>query len=367
MLRRIGLLAFLFGAGLSACGDAERDSPTGVQAGGSGGDGGAGGDGGEGGTGGSPLPDVRRLTPRLAGIVDPLAAAGVRGMLSRDKVGGDVMYPLQRFYDVFSDEFEYLVFMTQDDESFAWGNYTTVNRSGVPGIGSGVKWSHPESPSRKVLAAIAQRLGPDGPTIHEIAHHWVGWLSEDLGFDMFHWRYAGVHGRLGGFDPDSLFCETPAGTRPPCEPDSEGISSYVVDEFDLNSNKRIPYAPLELYLMGLVPPEEVPPVPILIDVVSNDGLPGFKRLIRARGMRTVTIDDIIAKHGLRPLATTEEERTFRVGFVLVTAEEPTDEQIEVGDNWVQEVSCQKPVTLTAYCFGDATRGLGIMKVDMPEP
>ncbi|HWV37885.1 MAG TPA: hypothetical protein VN033_05345 [Vulgatibacter sp.] len=377
MSRRIALLAFSCWAGLSACGGGvERDGAAAVQPGGSGGGGGggsggdgeggtggAGGSGSEGGAGGSAVGDVRRLTPRLAGIVDPLAAAGIRGKLYLTD-DADVFHSLHRFYEVFPDEFDFVVFMTEVGYPPAVGVYTTVNREAMPSIGRKWKIADQRSPSRRVLGAISQKYGSAGPTLHEIAHHWAAWLSNDLGFSQGHWYYAGVNGILGGFDPETLFCEAPEGARPPCEPDFDGFTSYVVDDFGRFGN-FVRYAPLELYLMGLVPPEEVPPTPILREVESNTELPDGRRRIRARSLSTVTIEDIIEHHGLRPLATAEE-RTLRVAFVLVTEEEPTEEQIETADGFVQVVSCEKPVDWT-YCFGDATRGLASMKVDLPKP
>lgn len=87
----------------------------------------------------------------------------------------------------------------------------------------------------------------------------------------------------------------------------------------------------------------------------NEKRPDSKRLIRTESMRVLTVDDIIEVHGLGPLAR-DEERIFRTAYVLVAPEEPTEEQIEIADNWVQEIGCQKPVTETKYSFEEPRAG-----------
>jgi hypothetical protein len=116
--------------------------------------------------------------------------------------------------------------------------------------------------------------------------------------------------------------------------------------------------------MGLVPPEEVPPIPVFMDVLENTRLPGSIRAIRAQSLRTVTIEDIIEVHGPRALAT-EAERSFRAAFVLVTAEEPTAEKIELADGWAAMFGCHD-ADRWLLCFEEATQGLATMRIDLPE-
>lgn len=287
----------------------------------------------------------------------------MRATLHREP-GAKLHEPLKRFYEVFPDEFDFVFFFVES-EGLTYGIHVLVNRPAIPG--TGIRWSYrdPNVPAEKLRSAIVLRLGNNGPTLHELAHHWAVELPSSMGFMPPHWGYAGVNGQLGGFDPDSLECENPPGAKPPCEPDDDGPTSYVVDSFGLNANggDSIPYAPLELYLMGLLPPEEVPDVPIFEGIETSLPLQDGRRLFRARGPRIVTIDDIIAVHGLRPLAT-EEERHFRAAFVLVTSEQPTLDQIRQADNWVAVFACQKP-NARLYCFDDATHGLATISVDLP--
>lgn len=294
-----------------------------------------------------------------------MAAHGIHQMLFLTDAG-DPIHPLHRFYEVFPDDFDFVFFLTEAPGSPAVGVHMAVNRPAMPGTGIDWPYSHPRSPSPILRSAIALRLGTNGPTLHEVAHHWGVHLSPSFGFTGGHWGYAGVGGQLGGFDPESLFCETPEGARPPCEPDDDGATSYVVDSFGLvaNGGDSVPYAPIELYLMGLVPAEEVPPIPVFEDVLEDTRLPDFRRVIRAQSLRTVTIDDIVDVHGPRAPAA-PEDRTFRGAFVLVTAEEPTLEQIELADSWAAMFGCHDE-DRWLLCFEDATFGLASMDIDLPE-
>lgn len=384
MARWLGLLVLVGVLGLVGCGDEPGGSSPGSQdggngggpgqggdggsagaggSGGAGGQGGNGGNGGSGGGGGTELPTVRVYSPRLAGIVDADVADSVREKL-RQNPEADLIHALELFYDVFPDEFDFVFFFTEVEGSSASGIHTPMNRPAIPGTGIDSAYSNPRSPSSTLRSAISLRLGSNGPTLHEVLHYWAVNLSTDLGFYRSHWQYAGVNGQLGGFDPDTLYCQTPAGTRPPCTPEGDGTTIYVVDHFGgiANGGDSVPYAPLELYLMGLIPSEEVPPTPIFVDVVEDELVEGI-RIIRAQELRIVEIEDIIAEHGARTLKT-EDERAFRAAFVLVTEEEPTTAQIEMADKWVAMFGCHDPERWL-YCFEEATDGLATMDVILP--
>jgi hypothetical protein len=81
-----------------------------------------------------------------------------------------------------------------------------------------------------------------------------------------------------------------------------------------------PYAPLELYIMGLVPAEDVPPMHIL----SEPDLTNSER-IAAASVQTVTLEDIIAAHGgTRSPAPDESQKAFVAAFIVVQDDPFTD-------------------------------------------
>src|SRR5690606_33315670 len=96
------------------------------------------------------------------------------------------------------------------------------------------------------------------------------------------------------------------------------------------------YTPLDLYLMGALGPEEVPPFRLLDpdpeaeELLDCDG----RRLSRASApqrceplavpgsFRTLTIDDVIEAEGPREPTAEDAPRSFRVAFLLFDDERP---------------------------------------------
>lgn len=376
MKRSAMMFAVLFLVGFAACGEGD-DGKAVTGAGGAGGAGGAdaaaggaGGGGGEGGAGGAggeggkevakfpPHPKVRRLSSHLVGIVDAEATQGMQEFLGSQ--GGDPGPALKILYEVYPDQFDFALFLVESEGS-TFGMHKAMNRPRIRGTGAGPV-SDRRSPSRKLRSVIGLKLAPLGPTQHEIAHHWGAYLASKFGFAGGHWGHAGVNGVLGGFDPDTLFCHSPAGKRPPCAPDPDGATSYVVDYYNPNVGAKY-FAPLELYLMGLVPAEDVSPIPVFRDIVERTDLPGNKLLVRAKSLEEVTIEDIIEAHGVREPAS-EEDRSFRAVFVLLTAEDPTPEQIEMADEHARAEDC-KTSPEWRRCFDESVHGLATLEVEVP--
>jgi hypothetical protein len=80
------------------------------------------------------------------------------------------------------------------------------------------------------------------------------------------------------------------------------------------------YSPLELYIMGLVPAEDVPPIHIL----SEPDLTNSER-VTAASVQTVTLDDIIAAHGgTRSPTSDESQKAFSAAFIVMQDDSFTD-------------------------------------------
>jgi hypothetical protein len=113
---------------------------------------------------------------------------------------------------------------------------------------------------------------------------------------------------------------------------------------------RSVYSPLDLYLMGMIPKEQVPPM-LLIDNPAID-----KTLVPQLGVtvtgtaKTVTIDDIVAAEGERiPNAATAQKK-FNVGFVLLT---------RPGDNTNAATQAIETLRIAwAGSLADQTSGIG---------
>lgn len=85
----------------------------------------------------------------------------------------------------------------------------------------------------------------DGPILHELMHRWGNYII-DCDYGICHWGDSNIYGRLGGY---------------------KGINK-IENNSNILSYKRYwsgPYAPFELYLMGLISKEEVPDITIMED------------------------------------------------------------------------------------------------------
>jgi hypothetical protein len=154
----------------------------------------------------------------------------------------------------------------------------------------------------RLKSVIYQSFASTGVFDHEIAHTWGAAIGQSLGLtDGPHWNeMTDICGQLGNyyFDPSGNI----------------GRFSYLGDgtwEFIPNSDV-LPYCPLELYMMGLIPPEEVPPIHILHSPDTND-----LEHITAASYETITIEDIItAEGGERIPSVAESQKDFNLAFIV---------------------------------------------------
>jgi hypothetical protein len=222
------------------------------------------------------------------------------------------------------DNFDFLVFLSTFDyalpESGAEGFYLPV-RNDVQGINQPIfDYSAQFGSASKLqgtvdLGSVMQlAAAPYGPLLdtnvrllnHELMHRFGGYVryldqngmnSSLLGKDSAHWSYlldtkgSIMYGNGWKVNQDGTFTATAA---------------------------RSAYSPLDLYLMGLIPKEQVPPM-LLIEnpAIDKNQLPQLGATVTGTA-RTVTIDDIIAAEGDRIPNAAASQKKFNVGFVLLS-------------------------------------------------
>jgi hypothetical protein len=269
----------------------------------------------------------------LGGIVNLIDADAAQDLddFLLEKPMANLTRPLNLFLTYYEERYDFVFLFSEND---------------FPGIGAAGAFVPINSPARVGTGAVSEILEPgirtNGrvkgaigvqyrslPFAHEIAHYSAVLFDKSFGFgvgkgysDQGHWGFAGVHGILGGFDPKTLSCQTPPGAAPKdCEPEANGRYRYVVGAFGPSGNV-VPYAPLELYLMGLGTLDEVPTeIPLLQDAEEVKGsLDASTRteVVEAAGMSTIAMSDITARYGVvTPLPA--NERHFTSAFVIVSA------------------------------------------------
>jgi len=322
-----------------------------------------------------PLPNGGRQYHGIANIVDPALVQVIEAVLRTAEPATDYAPVAQAFYALYPDEYDFLYFFLdhQLDDAEAEGAFNVVNRPAISGTGIDAPTALSKFGSNgrlKGSSGFQAAMAGDFPALaHETAHYWANYLDPALGFGHDnqvdygpHWGLTGVYGQLGGFDPSSVVCSSPEGAKPPnCEVDPDtGYSIYQTAPFAPNTNTflGIPYAPLELYLMGLVPKSMVPTIPVIENgnvfvLLSNAAL------LRAHGVGQITIDDIVARHGTRAPAS-EAEKHFSSAFVLVTASPAPDAALDPIVEFAQLFGGTAPANSGAMSFADHTGGLATM-------
>ena len=233
-----------------------------------------------------------------------------------------------RFYERFNDEFDFLIFISnvqEPDQGSLWpfAAYDFV-KNDVQGIGLDNFFDDGWGSAGKLQGVIFfQYFGvwldeqgtytSLGTLIHELMHRWANYIVPPYPPDA-HWGFNSQHGWLGG---------------PMSELIDLGDGKFSIGRWPIHHPG---YSPIELYLAGFIPPENVPDLTIAEDgkllldeegewVIDDNG----KFIITASGFKTYTIEDIIAEHGPRVPDHSQAQKDFRAAVILLVSEEfPVD-------------------------------------------
>jgi hypothetical protein len=300
--------------------------------------------------GGPPLPNGGRQYKTIVNLVDPAVVQAIEAVLN-ETAGADYSSATQAFYAQYPDEYDFLYFFLDHTlpNANAEASFDVANRPAIPGTGVDTAVAHTTFGSRGHLrGATAFQATTDNafPAIaHETAHYWANYLDPALGFGHDkttdygpHWGITGVYGQLGGFDPKSVGCVDPEDAAPPaCNLDPMlGTYSYVMSAFAPNTNTflGIPYAPLELYMMGLVPQSDLPDSFQVVQDAQFDGLIQSISLVEGSGIGAIKVSDIVARHGVRAPAA-DADKHFTAAFVVVSATPEPDAMLDQVVTWQQ--------------------------------
>jgi len=201
--------------------------------------------------------------------------------------------------------------------------FNTTVRSFESGIGDRELAFPPQSPDSfrgHVFLPTREDL-PAGRFFHELGHFWSAYLDgptslrDHLQFFGNHWGFTSVGGLLGGWLPGSLV--------------DLGNDTYQAEVASAGRASNLtPFALLELYLMGLVGAEEVPPVEVALDVsileLDDQGLTTFMNT----AFETITIGQIIEANGLRIPDVDHSPKNISLGLVILANHPLSDSEWE---------------------------------------
>ena len=211
------------------------------------------------------------------------------------------------FYKYFEDKFDFLMFITVDRLFLDTGSagFYVGAKNDVRGIGKDIFSRTRDYGSAGQLRGVVFFSAPHefrSVFLHEVMHSWGASVLPGEVSDGIHWlNPSDLGGQLEGN------CDVPFD-----EIVELGEDRYLLPEC---SWPRV-YSPLELYLAGFIPPEEVPD----FWVASDGQWIEFRREFTAGEIRRYTVEDVIAAHGRRVPDASQAQREFRAAAILLIDE-----------------------------------------------
>ena len=211
-------------------------------------------------------------------------------------------------------------------------NFTASQRFFESGIGSFRRppISNVGPPRLRSYSFLGVRDGLlAGPSLHEIAHGWSAYLDGPLSLaeqtdqdPISHWGFTSIGGVLGGWEASSLEALGDEQYRV-CGPSPH--EAFAPQGYAHNS---VHYAPLELYLMGLLGPEDVPDIQVAIDPVLTT-IEGTCVTFQAAELETVSVAQIIAANGVRLPSSEDSPKHFDIALIVIAQQSLTEMEWQV--------------------------------------
>lgn len=247
------------------------------------------------------------LSYQLAGA--EFEALGKFALTASDKIQGDV---LATFRSHFKDEFDVVVFIwdfTNPPPSAPVGIYRQVVEAKPLRCINAIRTDCPKLLGMMTITfskLTFYGLDPyrGGPTLHELAHQVANRVVPTV--SSGHWGFSSVGGQLGGWRADTF--------------KDLGENRYQAAPFGVAANRgnSAAYAPLELYLMGLLPAEQVPDIKVANDAQWVDAAKG---VFSASGLTTYTARQIADLMGEQRPDMSTARTHFRLATIVLTDKE----------------------------------------------
>ena len=299
--------------------------------------------------------------------------------VTENLAGGGRELPLKdyavHFYERFDDEFDFLMFVSnvgpgQHEPGAYVGAFHGGVQNDVKGIGmetfaNNEDWGSAGRLQGAILFGSYSiyhdhdlSIFAEGPTLHELMHQWANSVVPSVWGG--HWGFSSADGNLGGFDIADLV--------------DHGGGRYSAGGFTVAgaADNIVPYSPIELYLAGFVPPDQVPDLWVAEDgewLLDEEGehvsAPDGSWMFTASQIRTYTIEEIIAEHGARVPDVSQSQKEFRGAVILLVDENhpATQEALQTLSEDVSWFSHPGDDETYRFNFYEATGGRGTITMD----
>jgi len=266
-----------------------------------------------------------------------------------------------KLYSVFPDIFDFVVVMPSGTIFDPQWDYKVtvpyfvrakneIRNIGIPLFDETAKFGS----QGRLRGMIYHSFGTGQVLDHEIGHAWSAYLGQELGLSSGgHWgRYSDVGGQMASYVS---------------HPDVPLGSGHLVDNGDgtwrveREPGDNMPYSKLDLYVMGLIPPEEVPPVHLLINPDFSD-----PQRVTAERVETYTIEQLMAAEGgERVPSWRESQKEFNIAFIAVKNKEFTPAEFAFFSLVAKYFTSKEQGDLGLTTFYTATGGRATLNAKLP--
>lgn len=292
--------------------------------------------------------------------------------IDKDRMLSDaeVMALIEKFYTKLNDSFDFvqLVYNVLIPEAIGVGaaaSFSTVYDMDIEGLGLGrTNYLH-QYGNPKNLRGIVTTYSHNGlwAIYHELCHYWgaldIGQegiaTNGASGREYAHWGVSDVNGVLGGFKASTLERNVDGNSKKYKASSPDG---GLYDRFAPISISSNYYAPLELYMMGMIPKNEVGPITVFKDVSGTTADNPLKNgVFYAESEEIVTIDDIINKYGERKPSYLDSKKNFRMATIVISSRQIYDKEWDTIVNCLKIIEAEKGSN-GRLSFKEATGGKG---------
>ena len=268
-----------------------------------------------------------------------------------------------KFYKTYNDEYDFLILYTDFDYPGnihasptglkPIGGIGRTNYAELEGFSNNLRSTASLGDISNKFEGIIEEFFPTNANgiLHEIGHYWCcfvnyqddnGIRSNNLLQGSVHWHDqlldVGTNDPMGG---RYLWTETSPGVFRGTSRDHAGGDGH--------------YSDFTLYLMGLLPKEEVEPVKLVVpqSELTFEG----NDLIVSGEMKLIEIEDIISVEGERNPIYGESQKDFKAGFILWTKDKS-----KVSSNTKEKMNQMREIFERQWV--EATRGLSTISTDL---
>lgn len=248
-----------------------------------------------------------QYTENLVNVVDPTFTTA-----------SDYKKIARKFYQYFNDDYDFINIVSAQNNianRFHFGVQNNVQGIGLSQLNTSQEYgSGGKLLGISVFPSTGFFDGAEQGYTHELGHQWIQFLDEPtVRSGRPHWPFSSLAAGMMGFS----IAGSGAGGNFSCTltPEAGGVR--------LTPRSTAPvFTDLDLYLMGILPPEQVGEHLVFADQTVA---PNCNGQLYTGAMLKVKVSDVIAQHGARIPTATPGVKNFRVATIIVSDKGLLDE------------------------------------------